>query len=91
MNLSKSLLHTLFVIIFVGMIANMVVSPVRAQSDQPTDEAETDVQIEFFIIGFDVSESTSEQLQQVAEASGGEYIDARDGSELEAALVKGWA
>lgn len=62
--------------------------PASGTLDETTDQ-ETDVEIDFFVIGFDVNTSTAAQLQAVAEAAGGNYVDAQGGDELEAAFGQG--
>ena len=42
------------------------------------------------IIGFDVDNEGQQQLKQVAESGGGEYITVEDASELEVQITKKW-
>jgi serine protease inhibitor ecotin len=63
--------------------------PLYAQDAADTIGADPEITIEFHVIGFATDQSATEQLQQVAQASGGQYYDAQDQQGLEEALSEG--
>jgi hypothetical protein len=62
---------------------------VPAQAQEEGADERPPIAIEFHIIGLNVDSATSQQLQQVAAASGGQYYDARSEEDLEVAFGQG--
>lgn len=93
MRITEYRFFVLWVVVL--LLCGYMATPLLAQDDPAPDSAnetsdpETEVEIDFFVIGFDVNTSTAAQLQAVAEAAGGNYVDAQGGDELEAAFGQG--
>lgn len=51
---------------------------------------ESNIEAKVNIIGFDVDDEGQQQLKQVAEAGGGDYVTVRDKSEFEDVVIKKW-
>ena len=60
--------------------------PVAAAEQLQTQSIKAKVNI----IGFDVDNEGQQQLKQVAESGGGEYVTVKDPSELEVQMIKKW-
>lgn len=86
--INRKLTRAVLLLLFAGCLL-YTAQPAYAQEAESTTITGPEIVIEFHVIGFATDESATQQLEQVAQAAGGQYYDAEDQQGLEAALSEG--